>query len=130
MSQRRVLESKPAFFSLAGFRGARLGVQCIFHFPDGATHPAFYITGRTGEVILKPGLGQTAVTRPSHAMSPDQLALRAFYGITMFHPLFEWICFLLQPARLQNGMVFAHRQRAMRMSVHEALLPQRALAAG
>jgi len=60
----------------------------------------------------------------------DQLALCAFDGIAVFHPLFERFGFLLPSSLLQDRMMLAYRQRAVLLIGLEALLAQRALGTG
>jgi hypothetical protein len=63
------------------------------------------IAGRTDEVILELHFGQAPIASPPQTVGADQLALCAFDGIAVFHPLFERFGFLLPSSLLQNRMM-------------------------
>ena len=81
-------------------------------------------TCRDDPVVLKFDFSQTAVTRSAQAMSPNQLALRAFNGVAVAHPLLEWLGLLLRSARLQHRMMFPDHQTAVRVVGLDAGLAQ------
>jgi hypothetical protein len=50
---------------------------------------------------LELGFGPASIASPPQTVGADQLALRAFDGIAVFHPLFERFGLLLPPSPLQ-----------------------------
>ena len=98
----------------------------LLEFPGLPPNPSLHIAGRTNEVVLQFHLGQAAIARVAQAMSPDQLALRAFDGVAMFHALLESVGLLLLAPGLQHGVMLSHQHRAVSLTLGDALSAQRA----
>ncbi len=80
-------------------------------FPGLPPNPTLHIANRPNEVILQFHFGPAPIARPPQAMTPHQLALRAFNPVALFHLLLEALGLLLLPPGLQDRVVLAHHQR-------------------
>src|SRR6266542_1170696 len=70
----------------------------LLEFPGLSPQPPFHIAGCPNKIVLQFHFGQAAVARVAQAVRPDQFALRAFNGITVFHALLEsWRPLFLSP---------------------------------
>src|SRR5260370_41872938 len=92
--------------------------------PGFQPNPPLHIASRANEIILQLHFAQAAIARVAQAVRPDQFAVRAFDGITMFHALLESRSCLFLPPALQEGMVFADHQGAMPLVLAQALATQ------
>ena len=117
-------------FSSVGRRARHFsrGRRCqLRELPCFLPNPPFHIAGRPYEVVLQFHFHQAPIPRLPQAVASDSLTLRAFNGITMFHPFFEGIGLLLLPPGLEKGVVLADQERAVALILAQALAAQWAL---
>jgi len=95
----------------------RGGTDGHFCFPREDTQPTLDVTGGADELDLQVELGFAAIARLAQAVRSHQFTLGALNSVARVHPLAKCVGLLLASALLQQGVVLAHHQRAVLLSI-------------